>query len=202
MDELIPISSTPKKQRSYHHHPTTRVMVDDAVKVLNKCSYRAIKQYIVAKYLVDLRYLLKRIKSYIRESVANGKFIQITGHGLNGSFRLSAAARRNPKKFFIRQRKIMTRKDKQNKLNKKPTTFLMEPIIHRRTSITINSIKRRLSRSSGSLRSPRPRLVKNENQSSFQSNDTNNNDLPSTSSDAIDKLKRNMRNCCKLSHMC
>lgn len=167
MESTIIVSSTPKKtlhSRS-HTHPNTQTMVDEAFKVLNtrKCSYRAIKHFIMSTYIVDMRFVLNRIKSYIRESLANGKLIQMSGHGLNGSFRLSAAAKKNPKKFL----KKFNKKKAFIKMKpiRKPPVFLITPIVqHRRTSITRFSSYRQLQQKSQEpqilKRSPKPRLAK------------------------------------------
>ncbi|XP_055837743.1 histone H1-like isoform X2 [Episyrphus balteatus] len=192
MDKFIPASSTPKKSRKYKHlnHPNTQTMVDEAFKVImlnsNKCSYRAIKHFILTNYIVNMRYMLNRIK---RESVANGKLIQMTGHGLNGSFRMSAAALRNANK--------MTKKSKK-RTNKKPQKITFR-IGHRRTSITRFSIKndhRHLVKSPNLnlekilvlRRSPKPRLAKIGKQYSLtkrqEKEDENNNNGPSTSAEA------------------
>uniref|UniRef100_A0A1A9ZPV1 H15 domain-containing protein n=1 Tax=Glossina pallidipes TaxID=7398 RepID=A0A1A9ZPV1_GLOPL len=60
-------------------------------------SLLAIKKYINGTYKCDSQKLAPFIKKYLKTSVASGKLIQTKGKGASGSFKLSAAATKDPK---------------------------------------------------------------------------------------------------------
>ncbi|KAL9887583.1 uncharacterized protein ACN2A1_009735 [Glossina fuscipes fuscipes] len=75
-------------------------MVDAAIKNLKErggSSLLAIKKYINGTYKCDSQKLAPFIKKYLKSSVASGKLIQTKGKGASGSFKLSAAATKDPK---------------------------------------------------------------------------------------------------------
>ncbi|XP_030382594.1 histone H1-like [Scaptodrosophila lebanonensis] len=89
-----------KKATAPPSHPPTQQMVDASIKNLKeRCgsSLLAIKKYISATYKCDAQKLAPFIKKYLKSAVANGKLIQTKGKGASGSFKLSAAAKKEPK---------------------------------------------------------------------------------------------------------
>uniref|UniRef100_A0A1B0FG45 H15 domain-containing protein n=1 Tax=Glossina morsitans morsitans TaxID=37546 RepID=A0A1B0FG45_GLOMM len=89
-----------KKSSTAPSHPPTQQMVDAAIKNLKErggSSLLAIKKYISGTYKCDSQKLAPFIKKYLKTSVASGKLIQTKGKGASGSFKLSAAATKDPK---------------------------------------------------------------------------------------------------------
>ncbi|KAL9889308.1 histone H1-like, partial [Glossina fuscipes fuscipes] len=89
-----------KKSSTAPSHPPTQQMVDAAIKNLKErggSSLLAIKKYINGTYKCDSQKLAPFIKKYLKSSVASGKLIQTKGKGASGSFKLSAAATKDPK---------------------------------------------------------------------------------------------------------
>ncbi|XP_030386812.1 histone H1-like [Scaptodrosophila lebanonensis] len=89
-----------KKATAPPSHPPTQQMVDASIKNLKErggSSLLAIKKYISATYKCDAQKLAPFIKKYLKSAVANGKLIQTKGKGASGSFKLSAAAKKEPK---------------------------------------------------------------------------------------------------------
>ncbi|XP_037827790.1 histone H1-like [Lucilia sericata] len=95
-------TTTPKakKPSTVPSHPPTQQMVDAAIKTLKEragSSLSAIKKYIASTYKVDAQKLSPFIKKYLKSAVDSGKLIQPKGKGAAGSFKLSAAASKEPK---------------------------------------------------------------------------------------------------------
>lgn len=96
---------TAKKPTTAPSHPSTQQMVDASIKSLKErggSSLLAIKKYISATYKCDAQKLAPFIKKYLKSSVASGKLIQTKGKGASGSFKLSAAANKEPKQQKIK----------------------------------------------------------------------------------------------------
>lgn len=93
-------SGKAKKQSTPPSHPSTQQMVDASIKNLKErggSSLLAIKKYISATYKCDAQKLAPFIKKYLKAAVVSGKLIQTKGKGASGSFKLSVAARKEPK---------------------------------------------------------------------------------------------------------
>lgn len=93
-------SGKAKKPSTPSSHPPTQQMVDASIKDLKErggSSLLAIKKYISATYKCDAQKLAPFIKKYLKAAVVSGKLIQTKGKGASGSFKLSAAARKEPK---------------------------------------------------------------------------------------------------------
>lgn len=93
-------SGKAKKPSTPPSHPPTQQMVDASIKNLKErggSSLLAIKKYISATYKCDAQKLAPFIKKYLKAAVVSGKLIQTKGKGASGSFKLSAAARKEPK---------------------------------------------------------------------------------------------------------
>lgn len=81
-------------------HPSTSVMVTSAITELKEkkgSSLPAIKKYLAANYNVDPVKLAPFIRKFLKAAVANGTFVQTTGTGASGHFKI-AVAEVKPKK--------------------------------------------------------------------------------------------------------
>ncbi|KAH1025388.1 hypothetical protein HUJ05_010123 [Dendroctonus ponderosae] len=81
-----------KKPTPKANHPPVAVMVKKAVETLSSkkgCSVVAIKKYLAANYMVDPDKLIVFIKKFLGKAVENKVFIQTTGKGCTGSFKLA-----------------------------------------------------------------------------------------------------------------
>lgn len=84
-----------KVDRAKATHPTTAVMVTNAIQSLKErggSSLQAIKKYISATYKVEGEKFAPFIKKYLKASVASGTLVQTKGKGASGSFKLASAA--------------------------------------------------------------------------------------------------------------
>lgn len=103
-------------------HPPVQQMVNAAIAALKErrgSSLSAIKKYIAANYKVDIVRLAPFIRKYLKKGVADGKLVQVKGTGASGSFRLSQAAKKEPKK---KAKKPKAKKPAKAKKPKKPKT--------------------------------------------------------------------------------
>ena len=90
----VKTKKSPKRKASVTH-PSYAVMVAAAITNLKQrkgSSVQAIKKYIAANYQVDLKRQLSFIKQALKNGVAQGKLIQVTGSGATGSFKLNTKA--------------------------------------------------------------------------------------------------------------
>jgi len=93
---VAPIAaSTPmKKKAPAAAHPSTAVMVFEAVRELrekNGSSLSAIKKYLSTNFKVDSTKHAPFIRKYLKSAVANGELVQTYGTGAMGRFRLPVA---------------------------------------------------------------------------------------------------------------
>lgn len=97
MGDASPKKSASKKPAPAH--PKYSEMVTTAIAALKErsgSSTQAIKKYIMANYPVNPSIVKSRVKMVIKNNVANGTFIQVTGTGASGSFKLSEKAKKKP----------------------------------------------------------------------------------------------------------
>lgn len=92
---LKPKAPKAKKPSSKPSHPPTSSLVNGAIRALKErhgSSVQAIKKYIATENKVDTDKLAPFIRRYLRKAIANGKLVQVKGHGASGSFKLPAKA--------------------------------------------------------------------------------------------------------------
>ena len=123
-DTASPKKSPAKKSvkpRAKSTHPPVAEMVTAAIKALKDrkgSSLPAIKKYMTVNYNVDCGKLAHYIKAFLKSAVASGKLVQTKGVGASGSFKLSAAAKVEPKKKPVK--KPAAKKSPAKKVVKKP----------------------------------------------------------------------------------
>lgn len=111
----------PSKPKVPAAHPPVLQMVNAAIAALKErrgSSLAAIKKYIAANYKVDIVRLAPFIRKYLKKGVLDGKLVQVKGSGASGSFRLSQAAKKEPKKKVVKKPKA--KKPTKPKKVKKP----------------------------------------------------------------------------------
>lgn len=109
----------PRKPKAPAAHPPVQQMVDAAISSLKErkgSSLAAIKKYVAANFKVDIVRLAPFIRKYLKKAVADGKLVQVKGTGASGSFKLSQAAKKEPKKKSPKKPKA--KKDKKEKAKK------------------------------------------------------------------------------------
>lgn len=115
----------PRKNKAPALHPPVQQMVDTAIATLKErrgSSLAAIKKYIGANFNgVDTVRLAPFIRKYLKKAVLDGKLVQVKGTGASGSFKLSAAAKKEPKKkATVKKPKAKKEKTKKPKEKKSP----------------------------------------------------------------------------------
>lgn len=111
------------KPRAAPTHPPVAEMVNAAIKTLKDrkgSSLPAIKKYMTVTYNVDCGKLAHYIKAYLKTAVTSGKLVQTKGVGASGSFKLSAAAKVEPKKKPAKKPVAKKAKSPAKKAAKKP----------------------------------------------------------------------------------
>jgi len=115
----------PRKPKVPAAHPPVLQMVLAAIGSLKErkgSSLAAIKKYIAANYKVDIVRLAPFIRNCLKKCVADGKLVQVKGTGASGSFKLSPAAKKEPKKKSPKKPKAKKdTKAKKPKAKKTPT---------------------------------------------------------------------------------
>lgn len=114
----------PRKPKAPAAHPPVQQMVNAAIASLKErrgSSLAAIKKYIAANFKVDIVRLAPFIRKYLKKGVADGKLVQVKGTGASGSFKLSPAAKKEPKKKSPKKPKAKKEKAKKPKAKKTPT---------------------------------------------------------------------------------
>lgn len=119
---LKPVAGTftlKKIKETTFDHPPISTMVTTAIEELDDSkgsSFQAIKKFIIANYEVDETKLTNSIKRYLKTAVSNGKIIQTTGKGAQGSFKLSSINSSNSsnakKNRVIKKKKTSKESDK------------------------------------------------------------------------------------------
>ena len=88
----VPAPKKPRLAATLGSHPTTAVMVNEAVRRLNEkggSSLYAIKKYIQGTYVTaDVDRLRPFIRKYLKKAVGEGTLLQIKGKGASGSFKM------------------------------------------------------------------------------------------------------------------
>lgn len=114
----------PRKPKAPAAHPPVQQMVDSAISSLKErrgSSLAAIKKYVAANFKVDIVRLAPFIRKYLKKAVVDGKLVQVKGTGASGSFKLSQAAKKEPKKKSPKKPKAKKEKAKKPKAKKTPT---------------------------------------------------------------------------------
>ena len=115
------VAKKPSKPKAPAAHPPVQQMVHAAIAALKErrgSSLAAIKKYIAANYKVDIVRLAPFIRKCLKKGVTDGKLVQVKGTGASGSFRLSPAAKKEPKKPKAKKPKV--KKPTKPKKAKKP----------------------------------------------------------------------------------
>lgn len=110
-----------KKPKVPAAHPPVQQMVNAAIAALKErkgSSLSAIKKYIAANYKVDIVRLAPFVRKCLKKGVTDGKLVQVKGTGASGSFRLSQAAKKEPK--VKKAKKPKAKKAVKPKKAKKP----------------------------------------------------------------------------------
>lgn len=119
-----------KTARPKSSHPTTAVMVSNAIKNLKErggSSLQAIKKYIAATYKVDTEKMSPFIKKYLKSSVVSGALVQTKGKGASGSFKLAIQSVTKPAAKASKTRKPPAVKTSPKKPGRKPAKKAAKP---------------------------------------------------------------------------
>lgn len=134
-----------KAERPKASHPTTAVMVNNAIQNLKErggSSLQAIKKYISATYKIDGEKFAPFIKKYLKASVTAGTLVQTKGKGASGSFKLASSAVTKKPTTAAKKSKKAAIKPVTTKPKAKTT---VKPTTETKKSAPVNSAKTKKS---------------------------------------------------------
>jgi len=114
------------KPKPAHHHQPWAIMITEAVTSLNErggSSLPAIKKFVLSHNDVDDKQLTPHMRRGMNAALATGKLVQVKGHGLNGSFKLSKKKINKDKAAKENAPKMEKKKKSHKKDSAKKTTM-------------------------------------------------------------------------------